>query len=282
MLPIARQDIHVPTRQGRLFARRWDPAGQGVDRADSIGAGNAAVGSAAANLAPIVLFHDSLGCVDLWRDFPEHLAAATGRSVIAYDRLGFGQSDPNPATLATGFVEAEAHEGFHDLRQALAIGRYIGLGHSVGGGMAICAAAAYPDDCVALITESAQAFAEDRTLDGIRAAQRNFAEPGQLDRLKKYHGDKAAWVLAAWVDTWLSPAFADWNLNDTLRQVRCPVLALHGELDEYGSAAHPERIAGLTGGKQALLENCGHVPHREQERIVLDLASHWLQAVTPR
>ncbi len=271
MLPIARQDIHVPTRQGRLFARRWDPAGK-----DANPAGN---GSAAADLAPIVLFHDSLGCVALWRDFPEHLAAATGRSVIAYDRLGFGQSDPNPALLATGFVEAEAREGFHDLRQALAIGRYIGLGHSVGGGMAICAAAAYPEDCVALITESAQAFAEDRTLDGIRAAERNFAEPGQLDRLKKYHGDKATWVLRAWVDTWLSPAFADWNLNAPLRQVRCPVLALHGELDEYGSAAHPDRIADLTGGKQALLENCGHVPHREQERIVLDLAGQWLKAV---
>ncbi|MCR2726207.1 alpha/beta hydrolase, partial [Salmonella enterica] len=86
---------------------------------------------------------------------------------------------------------------------------FIAFGHSVGGGMGICCAAAHPDDCRALITESAQTFAEDRTLDGIRAAQRNFAEPGQLDRLKKYHGDKAAWVLSAWVDTWLSPAFAD-------------------------------------------------------------------------
>ncbi|MFH7109453.1 alpha/beta fold hydrolase [Achromobacter xylosoxidans] len=263
MSSIASQDVHVSTPQGRLFARRWDPAGRDADA------------------APIVLLHDSLGCVELWRDFPEQLAAATGRAVIAYDRLGFGRSDPNPATLTTGFVEAEARDGFQAVRQALGIGRFIAFGHSVGGGMGIYCAATHPQDCDALITESAQTFAENRTLDGIRAAQRNFAEPGQLDRLKKYHGDKAAWVLSAWVDTWLSPAFADWKLDDALRQVKCPVLALHGEVDEYGSAAHPEIIARLTGGKQALLENCGHVPHREQARIVLDLAGQWLRGAVP-
>lgn len=263
MSSIASQDVHVSTPQGRLFARRWDPAGRDADA------------------APIVLLHDSLGCVELWRDFPEQLAAATGRAVIAYDRLGFGRSDPNPATLTTGFVEAEARDGFQAVRQALGIGRFIAFGHSVGGGMGICCAATHPQDCDALITESAQTFAENCTLDGIRAAQRNFAEPGQLDRLKKYHGDKAAWVLSAWVDTWLSPAFADWKLDDALRQVKCPVLALHGEVDEYGSAVHPEIIARLTGGKQALLENCGHVPHREQARIVLDLAGQWLRGAVP-
>ncbi|MEX5438485.1 alpha/beta fold hydrolase, partial [Enterobacter hormaechei] len=99
--------------------------------------------------------------------------------------------------------------------------------------------------------------------------------------LKKYHGDKAAWVLSAWVDTWLSPAFSHWNLDDTLRRVQCPVLALHGEEDEYGSTAHPAIIARLAGGRQALLENCGHVPHREQPHIVLDLTSQWLRGALP-
>lgn len=261
MLSITSQDVYVPTSQGRLYARRWDPAG-----ADAAG-------------APIVLMHDSLGCVELWRDFPEQLARETGRSVIAYDRLGFGRSDPNAAVFETGFVEAEAREGFRQLREALGIGPFVAFGHSVGGGMAICCAGVYESDCQALITESAQAFAEDRTLEGISAAKRNFAEPGQLDRLKKYHGEKAAWVLSAWVDTWLSPEFAAWNLDEPLRQVRCPVLALHGEVDEFGSSLHPERIARLTGGRAVLLENCGHVPHREQGRVVLDLLGQWLKAV---
>lgn len=112
------------------------------------------------------------------------------------------------------------------------------------------------------------------------SAPRSFAEPGQLDRLKKYHGDKAAWVLSAWVDT----AVAGLRRLEARRRaarVKCPVLALHGEVDEYGSAAHPEIIARLTGGKQALLENCGHVPHREQAHIVLDTAGQWLRGAVP-
>lgn len=258
MSVIASQDVHVDTAKGRLYARRWDPAG--------------AAG------APIVLFHDSLGCVALWRDFPEQLASETGRSVVAYDRLGFGLSDPNPATLVRGFIEEEADGDFARLRDALDIGPFVAFGHSVGGGMAVNVAARHASDCRALITESAQAFAEDRTVAGVADAKRGFAEPGQLDRLKKYHGEKAAWVLGAWVDNWLSPAFTDWTLDEALRQVRCPVLALHGEVDEYGSPAHPERIAALTGGRHLLLENCGHVPHREQSRVVLDVVGQWLRA----
>ncbi len=258
MSVIASQDVHVDTAKGRLYARRWDPAG--------------AAG------APVVLFHDSLGCVALWRDFPEQLASETGRAVIAYDRLGFGLSDPNPATLVRGFIEEEADGDFARLRDALDIGPFVAFGHSVGGGMAVNVAARHASDCRALITESAQAFAEDRTVAGVADAKRGFAEPGQLDRLKKYHGEKAAWVLGAWVDNWLSPAFTDWTLDEALRQVRCPVLALHGEADEYGSPAHPERIAALTGGRHLLLENCGHVPHREQSRVVLDVVGQWLRA----
>ena len=177
MSVIASQDVHVDTAKGRLYARRWDPAG--------------AAG------APIVLFHDSLGCVALWRDFPEQLASETGRSVVAYDRLGFGLSDPNPATLVRGFIEEEADGDFARLRDALDIGPFVAFGHSVGGGMAVNVAARHASDCRALITESAQAFAEDRTVAGVADAKRGFAEPGQLDRLKKYHGEKAAWVLGA-------------------------------------------------------------------------------------
>jgi pimeloyl-ACP methyl ester carboxylesterase len=58
--------------------------------------------------APLVLMHDSLGSVDLWREFPAQLAAATGREVIAYDRLGFGHSDPNPHRLQPSFVETRS------------------------------------------------------------------------------------------------------------------------------------------------------------------------------
>lgn len=261
------QEYWIQTDHGRLYARRWTPTSHPLPAQ-----------------APIVLLHDSLGCVDLWRDFPARLSAATGRSVIAYDRLGFGRSDPHPGMLPPRhFIHDEAQGGFRSLREALGIERFVVFGHSVGGGMAVACAASAPDDCVGLITESAQAFPEDHTLQGIRDAQQHFAEPGQVERLAKYHGAKAQWVLHAWIDSWLSPAFADWRLDDDLSRVQSPALVLHGDNDEYGSVRHPERIARLVGGPVtlALLTACGHVPHREQEGVVLARIQTWLQdAVT--
>ncbi len=251
--------VHTP--RGRLFVKTWDGAPSG-------GSGR----------APMVLLHDSLGCVDLWRDFPERLARAAGRCVVAYDRLGFGRSDTYPGALGPGFVDEEATGGFAAVRDHLEIGDFLVFGHSVGGGMATVCAATYPRQCRALITQSAQAFVEERTLAGIREAQRMFAGEGQIDRLRRYHGDKAEWVLDAWVSTWLSEAFRHWTLDDALRGVYCPVLAIHGEHDEYGSVRHPERIASGTAGPAAthILSECGHVPHREQPEAVLAAVESFL------
>jgi pimeloyl-ACP methyl ester carboxylesterase len=190
--------------------------------------------------------------------------------VIAYDRLGFGKSDPYPGQLGIDFIREEAQVAFPALCDQLEFDRFVGFGHSVGGGMAIAAAAAFPARCQAVVTESAQAFVERRTTESISDAKRAFAQESQLDRLKKYHGDKAEWVLNAWIETWLSPAFAGWNLDEDLAGVQCPVLAIHGENDEYGSVAHPERIGALARGPAtvAILRACGHVPHREKEAAV--------------
>ena len=130
-----------------------------------------------------------------------------------------------------------------------------------------------------VITEAAQAFVEARTLAGIRAAQADFADPTQFSRLSKWHGPRAAWVLAAWTDVWLSPAFVDWSLDACLSEVRCPVLALHGDCDEYGSAAFPARIVTGVGGpaQQQILEACGHVPHRERCDAVIALVAGFLE-----
>jgi pimeloyl-ACP methyl ester carboxylesterase len=241
-------DHWIPHDGGRLFAREWPASGAG------------------AALPPLVLLHDSLGCVEIWRDFPALLARETGRRVIAYDRAGFGRSDARSDRPATDFVAQEATAWFPFVHRHFGLDRFALLGHSVGGGMAVNIAARQDGRCTALVTIAAQAFVEDRTLAGIRAAGASFAEPGALERLARYHGDKAAWVLSAWVGTWLSPAFADWSLAGVLPAVACPVLALHGELDEYGSQAHPAMIARLAGGpaRMEMLAGMGHVPQRER------------------
>lgn len=259
---IRASETWVKTTAGRLFVKDWTPADQ-VD----------------AEQVPIVLFHDSLGCIALWKDFPQAVAAATGRKVIAYDRLGFGRSNPNPQLLDVSFVLDEASGSFAALLEALELQNFIALGHSVGGGMAIACAAAFPERCRGVITLSAQAFVEDRTLEGIRQAQQAFARPGQLERLSKYHGDKAVWVLSAWVDTWLSDSFSQWSLNDSLTKIRCPLLAIHGSDDEYGSARHPERIVSLPSGPATMeiLPDCGHVPHREKPDAVIAMIRTFLE-----
>lgn len=139
--------------------------------------------------------------------------------------------------------------------------------------MAVAAGAANPMSCLGVLTEAAQAFVEDRTIAGIRAAAANFRDPDQVARLARYHGEKAPWVLEAWIDTWLSDEFAGWTLTGSLEQLRCPVLAIHGDRDEYGTAAHPDRIEAHAGrgARTVLLHDTGHVPHRERQTEVLSL-----------
>lgn len=255
-------DAWVATPQGRIFVRIWPAETANV-------------------LAPIVLLHDSLGCIDLWRGFPAALSASTGRTVIAYDRLGFGRSDAHPGKLGPGFVADEAATTFAAVREHLGIERFVVFGHSVGGGMAINCAARYGDACAALISEAAQSFIEEHTLQGIRKAQALFASEGQMDRLLRLHGDKAPWVLDAWIGTWLSPAFANWSLEGVLPQVRSPLLAIHGAEDEYGSVRQPELIARLVAGPARLeiMPDTRHVPHRERQAAVLDMVENFLRSI---
>jgi pimeloyl-ACP methyl ester carboxylesterase len=241
--------------RGSIFHRTWVPA-RLAHQAEPV---------------PIVLFHDSLGCVELWRDFPSKLSEATGRRVIAYDRLGFGRSQQLAARPPLSFIAEESTAVFPILREALGLTRFVALGHSVGGGMAIHCAAAFAEECEALVTESAQVFAEDRTLASIGIARQAFQAADQVQRLTKYHGSRANWVLDAWTENWLAPGFAQWNLLGVLPEVRCPVLALHGEDDEYGSVRHPTLIGELCGGPVTVdvLPAIGHVPHRQCPQDVL-------------
>jgi pimeloyl-ACP methyl ester carboxylesterase len=240
-------DTNVDVPGGRVFVRRWAGGDQ---------------------RAPIVLLHDSLGSVEQWRDFPQALATATQRDVVAYDRLGFGRSSARDARPSIDFIDEEAVV-FPALADALELSRFVLFGHSVGGAMALAIAATQGTRCEAVVTESAQAFVETRTLEGIRAAKAAFEDETQLARLAKWHGDKSRWVLDAWTEVWLSLEFASWSIDAALPRIACPVLAIHGERDEFGSVAFPQRIAqGVRDGRM-IVHPCGHVPHRECTEDVL-------------
>ena len=232
---------------------------------------------------PLILLHDSLGSVELWRGFPEKLALALNCSVIAYDRLGFGKSTARTELPSPDFIREEAEIYFPAIAQELKLQQFTLFGHSVGGAMALLIAGEYPRQCQAVITESAQAFVEDRTKLGISKAKANFSHPEQLARLEKYHKEQTQWVLRAWTEVWLSKAFENWSLEKDLAKVQCPVLILHGDQDEFGSHHFPDRIAGwLTASclvDRHLLSDTGHVPHRERESDILALTSKFLTSL---
>jgi pimeloyl-ACP methyl ester carboxylesterase len=252
---IVAKDVWVRDRRGgpngaHRFARAWTPKALGS--------------TGARGPAPIVLFHESLGCVALWKSFPEQLAMATGRRIIAFDRLGFGRSDPLNRRPGFDFIAREGLDTVPLLQEAFGFSRFVACGHSVGGGMAVETAARMRGACTALVTIAAQSFVEERTLKGVRAAEAVFRTPESLARLARHHGDKARFVVEFWTCTWLDPAFADWTLDAALAEVTCPLLAIHGVDDEYGSPAHARRIAGAHG-ELLLMAGAGHMLHRVRE-----------------
>jgi pimeloyl-ACP methyl ester carboxylesterase len=252
MTIVTSKEMFIDVKGGSIYIKKWIPENLKCT-------------------SPIVLMHDSLGCVDLWRDFPEELARSLSCVVIAYDRLGFGRSSVNENTPGINFVWDEADFYFSHIKSAVQFSTYYLFGHSVGGGMSI-GIAATDNECIGVITESAQAFVEEITIKGIKEAQTLFQSPEQIERLKKWHGNKANWVLSAWIDVWLSADFLSWSLEPRIGKVTCPVLALHGDRDEYGSTAFPEYIVGNTAGESSMIiiENCGHVPHKEKMDEVIN------------
>jgi len=226
---------------------------------------------------PVILLHDSLGSVGLWKDFPQELANSLGRRVIAYDRLGFGKSSPKHTLPSFDFIKEEAEVYFPAIKAEFGINEYLILGHSVGGAMAVNIAA-YDAHCKGLITIAAQAFVEPLTLDGIQTAKQVFSQTEQIKRLAKWHGEKAPWVLQAWTGTWLAPEFLTWNLDYCLKDVSCPALVIHGEFDEFGSSAFPHYIAENVSGvaEFLIIQGCGHIPHREKPNEVLNSISKYI------
>jgi len=229
----------------------------------------------------VVLLHDSLGSVRLWRDFPERLAEATGLEVLAYDRRGHGASDPFGAGARTrGYL----HEEAATLEQVLAaadVREAVLVGHSDGGTIALLAAALHPARVRAVVAEAAHVFVEDRTLEGVREAEKALACGDLLARLERHHGAKAAPLAAAWIGTWLSPTFRSWNVEAELRRITCPVLVLQGAEDEYGTEAQVHAIArGVAGPvRPVIAPGLRHTPHREDPGAVLRLiAGHLADA----
>ncbi len=218
----------------------------------------------------LLLLHEGLGCVAMWRDFPAKLAAASGCRVIVWSRPGYGASQAYPEPRSLRYMHREAEESLPALLAALQIERPILIGHSDGGSIALIFAGAFPKVPLGIAVMAPHEFVEDITLAGIRSARSVWETTDWPKKLGRYHHD-APRVFSDWNDTWLSPPFRDWNIEEYLPKIRCPVLAIQGEDDEYATMRQIDVIAEQVSGTQVFkLPNCGHTPQRDQEAAVLE------------
>jgi pimeloyl-ACP methyl ester carboxylesterase len=228
----------------------------------------------------LILLHEGLGSLALWRDFPARLAAATGAAVLTYSRLGYGKSAPLTTKRRVDYMHDEALESLPALREALAIADPILVGHSDGASIALIHAGAGRWKVRGLILEAPHVFVEDVTVASIEAAKEAYATTDLRARLARYHDDVDGAFLG-WNDIWLDPAFRKWNIEDCLPGVTSPTLVIQGADDEYGTPAQLDSIAARIGGpvETLLLPNCKHSPHRDQPDAVLAAMTRFVSTV---
>lgn len=236
--------------------------------------------------APTLVFlHEGLGSLAQWRDFPAELAARTGYGALVYSRAGYGGSSPAHLPWTPRFLHDEALRALPALLAQYGIADPILFGHSDGASIALIhaghAGAGLAPRPRALVLEAPHVFVEPVCRDSIRALAGRFAaDASWRERFARHHVSAAATV-PAWCRIWLDAAFRAWNIEAVLPAIRCPVLALQGEQDEYGTPAQLARLAAGLGGPSEthLLAGCGHSPHRDRESEVLNRTVEFLARV---
>ncbi|MGH8708091.1 MAG: alpha/beta fold hydrolase [Burkholderiales bacterium] len=233
---------------------------------------------AAAPGAPTLVFlHEGLGSIRQWRDFPLRVVRATGCPALVYSRYGYGQSDVlAEPRVDVRFMHREALEALPELLEALAIERPVLVGHSDGASIALIHAGA-GHAVRAVVVMAPHVFVEPICVESIRKASAVFEDTGLAARLGKYHRDPRK-TFRLWADVWLDPEFLKWNIEETLPRIACPVLAIQGEDDEYGTLAQLEAIRrGVRGPCELLqLPACGHAPFRDQPQATLEALTRFI------
>lgn len=220
----------------------------------------------------IVMLHEGLGCVALWRDFPERLAAATGCGVFVYSRAGYGGSDPVALPRPLSYMEDEARYVMPGLLEAIGFRRGVLLGHSDGASIAAIYAGSVEDHRVrGLVLYAPHFFTEDEGLASIAAAREAYQSGDLKGRLAKYHGENVDCAFRGWCNSWLAPGFRAFDILDSVAHIRVPVLIVQGRSDAYGTLAQLDAAVetAYCPVETLVLEECGHAPHLDQSEATL-------------
>jgi len=223
----------------------------------------------------LVLLHEGLGSLKLWRGLPDRLSELTGRRVLAYSRHGHGRSDPPPRPRTPSFMHEEALQVLPELLREHGIERPVLVGHSDGASIALIHASEHPVTGLALMAP--HVFVEQICVDVITATRDTFAGGGLRERMARHHNDPDV-TFSGWCEVWLDPAFRDWNLEPLLPRIAAPALLIQGRDDEYGTLAQIDAIqGGLAGPSERLIVSGGHSPHLEHPDVVPDAIASFIK-----
>jgi len=234
----------------------------------------------AADKPALVLLHEGLGCVGLWRDFPQKLARATGRTVWAYSRYGYGASAPCALPRPLDYLKPEALDILPAWLAACGIGRHVLIGHSDGASQALWHAGTAPRPNLAgLVCMAPHVFVEDISVSSIAEAKTAYEQGDLRDRLARWHGDNVDVAFRGWNDAWLDPGFRAWNIEPSLPGIAQDVLLIQGAEDEYGTLAQLDAIERSVSGRcnTLVLPDCRHSPWRDRESEVLAALSQFVE-----
>lgn len=218
---------------------------------------------------PLVLLHEGLGAITMWRDFPQRLVAATGCTALVYSRYGYGRSDRLAEPRRPDYMHVEALRALPELLDKLGIERPVLVGHSDGASIALIHAGGAGRPVSGVVAMAPHVMVEDVALAGIRETVCAYETTALRDRLARHH-DAVDSAFRGWSDIWLDPAFRDWNIEECLPRIAAPVLAVQGYGDEYGTMEQIDRVArGAPEVEVLKLADCGHSPHKDQPAAVV-------------
>ena len=239
--------------------------------------------------APLLVFlHEGLGSLAMWKDFPQRLCAALGCRGLVYSRPGYGRSTPRDPQEAwdLDFMHRQAHELLPALLQALGVDTASDqpwlFGHSDGASIALLYAARFAQDIAGAIVLAPHIRVEELSLSSIEEARKAYLETDLRQRLARYHDDpdSAFW---GWNRIWLHPPFKAWSIEDEIATIACPLLAVQGVNDEYGTLEQIRGIARRVPQAELLeLADCGHSPHRDQGARLIEASAAFMARHVPK
>lgn len=234
------------------------------------------------NKGPVLIFlHEGLGCVKMWKTFPERLASKTNCPAMVFSRFGYGQSDPEPLPWKINFMHKQALTVLPEIIKAAGIKEYILVGHSDGGSIAaIFAGSSHCTGLRGLITLAAHLFCEGITVESIQKAKDHYQNGNLKQKLEKYHGPNTENAFRGWNDVWLNATFIHWNIEKYLSRINTPMLAIQGKDDPYGTDRQIHSIKkNVKNTKTVLIDNCGHAPHLEKPDTVQDIMTDFIKKI---